>query len=260
MTTLVELIKLRLDELSGVDQPANLLDGWLVMKSAGATGIDNDAVIALFKAAAQTNVTSDSAQMRTLAPVYSPGRADYHNEHVSAAELERAALEFTKAGPRPLSLQHDDFGKVQIGTVESMFVWPYEATVPITKVGEKTRTVTLPAGTLYAWCKWTKAAWDTLVTTGKLNGLSVGGRAVRVASTGDLPPMGDTVVGKAGRVLSAKNMSDLAACIAMLQELHSRGALPETTTKARDGSFLIANEATQEVYVLTPDRIEVLGV
>jgi len=257
--TLTELIKLRLDELSGVDQPANLLDGWLVMKSAG-TAIDNDAVVAFFKAAAQVNVASDGEQMRTLAPVYSPGRADHHGEHVSADELERAALAFTKSGPQPLSLQHHDFGRAQIGTVESMFVWPFEATVPIQKVGGVPRTVTLPAGTLYAWCSWTKAAWDTLVKTAKLNGLSVGGRAVRVPSKfSALPPMGDTIVGKAGRVLSTKNMNDLAACIAMLQELHSRGALPETTTKYRDG-FLIADVAKQEVLFLAPDRIEVLGV
>jgi hypothetical protein len=255
MPTLMELTKLRLDELSGVDAPANLSDGWLIAKSR-TQGIAET----YFKAAATATVASDTEKRLTLAPIYAPDQVDAHGEFVSVDELERAAFEFAKSGNKRLLLQHGDVGAQHVGDILSVFPWPYEVTLPITKAGERPRDVRFPAGTVFAWVRWDQDAWKTLVKTGKLNGYSMGGRAHRAPGmVKDLQRMGD--LAKAGRVLSAQNVKDLRDCIAVLTELvarEPRAAEAAGIAKCKDG-FLVTDAAAQEVYYLTPDRIEVLG-
>jgi hypothetical protein len=247
---LVELLKMTLSEVSGVDQPANMLDGFLVMKSAGVA--DNSLAEAYFKAAAQMPVASNNELRRTLAPVYSADRVDFHGEHASAAELENAAFDFNKRGPHPLHLQHNDFGNVKIGEINALFPWAYDMTVPLTKADGTTRKVTLPAGSLYAWCTWNEPAWQ-LIKAGKIQGLSFGGRAMRRPSTAKgLLPMGDTVA--VGKSTTAGEMRKLLAEIEA--DYDATGA--DNVVKMHDGSFFVSDVEKQCVLHVHAGGIDIL--
>jgi hypothetical protein len=118
----------------------------------------------------------------------------------------------------------------------------------------------MPPSTAYAWIRWSPDVWP-LVKSGKgIRGLSMGGKALRVPSTENgLPKMGD--MGKAGRVLSQRNIDHLRACIATITAIIER----DPTAAAERGmaktayGVLVVHEDEEVVYHLTPDRIEVLG-
>jgi hypothetical protein len=264
--TLTELTKLLLAELSSVDDPANEAPGYAVMKAAGKW--DGNASLAFVKAATTHGVLANSERRLVLAPIYSPGRVDAHNEHVNAQELEDAVMKFAESGDKTLHLMHDDFGADKtVGTIVACFTWPQDATVEMTQADGSVVKHLFPAGTAWAWCRFTKAAWPK-VLDGTLGGLSMGGRALRSRTIvgGPTENMGFKIaanknVTKAGRVLSAKNVEDLRACLVILSDLvarEPRAAEAAGVAKVRDG-FVVADVEAQLAYLIAPDRIEVLG-
>jgi hypothetical protein len=94
-------------------------------------------------------------------------------------------------GSNRLNLQHGDAGDYTVARWVDVVSWPYETTVKMTVPGEETRELVLPAGTVYMGVIWDEDAWP-LVKSGKVTGLSLRGKALRVAG-GDaaMPHMGD---------------------------------------------------------------------
>jgi hypothetical protein len=254
---LVELKQLLVKELSAVDSPANTLDGWAVMKSRSRFFPNDEAILK----AADVRAAVIPERMLSLAPVYAPNSVDFHGEHVSAQELEDAIMKFAESGDRRLLLQHGDHGAaVFVGTILSIFTWPYSHTVKLRIPGESERQVEMPPGSAYAWIRWSKDVWP-LVKAGKgIRGLSIGGKALRVPSTEKhLPRMGD--MAKAGRVFSQGNVDDLRECISVIEAIIARdptAAAEAGYAKSKEG-VLVVNEVEQCVYHLTPTSIEILG-
>ena len=148
------------------------------------------------------DILAKAAEQRmTLAPIYLPNALDKHSEWTSPAELERAIFEFSKRGDRTVRLQHQD--GTAIGTVESAFVWPYEHTAEILSGrGLQKGIRTFPAGTAFAWIRWQPAAWEA-VKSGRIRGLSMGGRAQRVRVQAEAAPAVAKSSGGWGRRLAA---------------------------------------------------------
>jgi len=119
-------------------------------------------------------------QRYTLGPIYSPGVRDAHNEFAEANDLHEAAKEFMK-GPRELRKQHTD---ERIGEVVELMTWPFPHDAQLQLPGRLTKTVTLPAGTVYAGVVWDEKAWP-LVKSGAIRGFSMGGVATRVYNAAD---------------------------------------------------------------------------
>lgn len=255
---LVELKRLFLNELSAVDYPANELDGWMLMKSKSSSRLfpDNASVVK----AAEASAGLQPERRLSLAPVYAPNSVDSHGEYVSAQELEDAVLKFAESGDRRLLLMHGDHGAHYVGTIVSVFTWPYAQVIKLRVPGETEREVEMPAGSAYAWIRWSKDVWP-LVREGRgIRGLSMGGKALRVpGAEKSLPKMSG--VGKAGRVLSAENITTLREVARMCQELldtEPRSAQEQGIAKSAEG-YLIVDEPNQVVWHVCPDRVEVLG-
>jgi len=113
----------------------------------------------------------------TLALLYSPDVIDLHGEYATADEIEKAVVAWNETGDRILRLQHQD---ATAGEVLSVFVWPspYSADV-FDHRGILKSKHTFPAGTAFAWIRWSEAAWK-LVKQGRIRGLSMGGMANRI--------------------------------------------------------------------------------
>jgi hypothetical protein len=137
------------------------------------------------------DILAKAAEQRlTLAPIYVPDTTDRHQEWASAAELEKAVMEFSRSGNRTVRLQHQH--GTAIGTVESAFVWPYEHEAEILNGrGLSKGTRCFPAGTAFAWVRWSSEAWQA-IKNGRIKGLSMGGRAQRLHVEAD----GGAAVGK----------------------------------------------------------------
>ena len=125
-------------------------------------------------------IAKAAEQRLTLAPVYSPETRDRHGEWTTAAELERAIFDFSKSGDR-MRLQHQD--GTAVGEIEAIFTWPWPADLPVYDGrGISKGTRRFPAGTAFAWVRWTPEAWAA-VRQGRIRGLSVGGRGCGFAPT-----------------------------------------------------------------------------
>ncbi len=140
-------------------------------------------------------VTKASEEQRyTLGPLYAPERKDAHGEWTDGDTLQKAVWDYVRESAdagRRLNLQHGDLGDVTCGEWVEVMAWPYEHTITVTKAGEDPREVVMPAGTVYMGVLWDKDTWP-LVKSGKLSGLSLGGRAVRVVGgDSDMEVMGD---------------------------------------------------------------------
>jgi 2'-5' RNA ligase len=142
-------------------------------------------------------VTKATDEMRyTLGPLYSPDRKDAHGEWTDPETLHKATIAYVrerfKAGSSRINLQHSDKGDVTVGDMVEVMAWPYEHTVKMTSPGGEERTLDMPAGTVYMGVIWDEDVWP-LVKSGKIGGLSLGGRAVRVdaGNLDELPDMGD---------------------------------------------------------------------
>jgi hypothetical protein len=128
-------------------------------------------------------VLKASWERRVFAPLYkaSPAGApvlDKHREFASGSTLYEGITRYLNESDRKLRLQHSD--RV-IGVVEQAVAWPYEVRLPLhDHRGIQKATDTFPAGSVFAWVRFEPWAWENLVLTGRLNGLSVGGSAKRI--------------------------------------------------------------------------------
>lgn len=122
---------------------------------------------------------TDMERRRTVGPLYAPGTADAHGEFATAGDLEDAVAKYLEGGDLNLRLQHNR-SKIG-GKVIGIMAWPYETEAQLTLPGDDTvtKSVKLPAGTVYVATEWSPSAWED-VKKGKLTGYSLGGRALRV--------------------------------------------------------------------------------
>lgn len=108
----------------------------------------------------------------TLAAWYIPGRMDAHGEWTDADTLQKAAWGYVQSGDRRIRLQHDT--SIVAGEWVEIMSWPSEVTLQKSDGS----LAAYPAGTVFLGVKWEPWAWE-LVKEGRVNGLSIGGRAVR---------------------------------------------------------------------------------
>lgn len=124
----------------------------------------------------------------SMAPVYLPNTYDAHGEFIDDPDMLQQALwgyvEST-GGDRTVYLQHSP---TPAGKWVEVMQWPFEVTTQVTVPGEvkKSRTVTLPAGTVYMGVIWEPWAAEE-VRKGKLRGFSLGGRARHVTAVIEEP-------------------------------------------------------------------------
>jgi len=132
------------------------------------------------------SVVKATDEMRyTLGVMYVPGKLDAHDEFVDDEDLHKSVIDYMTNSDRRLRLQHDL--TVQVGTVVEMMRWPYEAKIDLTQKDDgSSTTATLPAGTIYMGVVWDEKYWPD-VKSRKLNGFSLGGRAVRVKDAKEAP-------------------------------------------------------------------------
>lgn len=132
----------------------------------------------------------------TFGPLYAPDRVDAHGDHVDADDLQEAVWGYVResaAKGRRLNLQHEDSGWSTCAEWVEIVSWPYETTVKLRVPGEEERELVMPANTVYMGVVWDKGVWED-VKAGRIGGLSMGGRAVRVSTDASETPrdhMGD---------------------------------------------------------------------
>lgn len=137
----------------------------------------------------------------TLGPLYAPNRKDAHGEYTDADSLQMAVWEWVRqsaAAGRAINLQHGDHGDVTVGEWVEVMAWPVDHTIKVRKAGGEEREIEMPAGTVYVGAIWHEDSWP-YVKSGKLNGWSLGGKAVRVdegMALADMAPMGDAGIAK----------------------------------------------------------------
>ncbi len=127
----------------------------------------------------------------TLGPLYAPERKDAHGEYTDAETLQTAVWDYVRQSAeqgRRLHLQHDEFGEVTVGEWVEVMAWPYDHTITLKRANGEEYEQAMPAGTVYFGVVWDEEAWP-LVKTGKIGGYSLGGRAVRLQTEGDMAPM-----------------------------------------------------------------------
>lgn len=147
---------------------------------------------------------ADDEQRFTLGPLYAPDRKDAHGEYTDGDTLQGAVWDFVRqsreSGGR-LNLQHGDLGDVTVAEMVEVMAWPYDHTIKVRTAGGDERELEMPAGTVYLGAIWDEDVWP-LVKAGKLNGWSLGGKAVRVregVSLDSLPHMGDKLLSRERR-------------------------------------------------------------
>jgi len=174
---------LRMEEISGVDHPAHLVEGWAVMKSRdsarklGRIGSYHELVGGYAVVAKSVN----SEKQYTLGLLYQaskPGEviADAHGESISGEELFKARLAYVKAGDRSIHLQHGmtEIGLTKIGEWVDLAQWPYEVETEFKLPNGKTTKATIAANSVWVGIIWNDFGWK-LVKSGQLRGLSLGG-------------------------------------------------------------------------------------
>lgn len=113
----------------------------------------------------------------TLGPMYIPDTLDAQNEFADSEELRKAIWAVNEKGDKRVRKQH---GNKIIGVQRELFQLPWEQKLDLKLPdGTVTKSVTLPAGTVYTGVQWTPEGWSD-VKKGLIRGLSMGGRAVRV--------------------------------------------------------------------------------
>lgn len=127
----------------------------------------------------------------TFGPLYAPDRLDAHGEYVDADTLQESVWEYVRASRKQdgaIKLMHGDYGEsLVVGEWVDVVSWPQETEVELAVPGtDEVKKVTLPPNTVYMGVVWTQEAWP-LVKAGKLAGLSMGGRAVRVRGESSAP-------------------------------------------------------------------------
>ena len=129
----------------------------------------------------------------TYGPLYAPDRIDAHGEYIESDVLQSAVWDYVRqsAGEgRRLKLQHGlhpGTEALTIGEWVEITAWPYETEVTITVPGtSEVKKVKLPADTIYMGVVWDEEVWP-LVKSGKIAGLSMGGKAVRVTGVPGAP-------------------------------------------------------------------------
>lgn len=140
------------------------------------------------RAAPPDDVSGDAKEWQyTLGLLYAPAQKDAHGEYTDDDTLHKAVVEYSLASAkdpsmRRMKMQHDQ--TVESGTWVELMRLPADMTSSVTKADGSTTEMTFPAGSVMMGVVWDDAAWD-LVKQGKLGGLSLGGRAVRVANAED---------------------------------------------------------------------------
>lgn len=156
--------KLMFRKSTGKGNGGNAISMEIVLPKVGDDG-------AVFKALAE--------ERYTFAPLYAPDRLDAHGEYAKADEIQHSVWDYVRRGDRRIRLEHQaqNYAPV-IGEWVEIVCWPQPVTITLVVPGSGARTVTLPAGTAWMGVIWTPAAWP-LVKSGRLGGLSVGGRTKR---------------------------------------------------------------------------------
>lgn len=125
-------------------------------------------------------------QRYTLLPWYVPDRVDAHRDFTDEYELQQAIWKVARSGDRSIRLQHRP--SIVAGERVEMVSWPFEITVDMIQpepdgTVRKSQT-TFPPGTVFFGVVWEPYAWE-MVKNGRIRGLSMAGRADRIAV--DLP-------------------------------------------------------------------------
>jgi hypothetical protein len=123
----------------------------------------------------------------TMGPFYAPNRKDAHGEMIDPDILQKAVWGYVRtssAEGRRINDQHDDSGDATTGEWVEVMAWPKEETWDLIQADGTTKSVTLPAGTIYMGIVWDEPEWK-LIKQGKKTGLSMGGRTMRVEYTGE---------------------------------------------------------------------------
>lgn len=159
------LVDLEVDDVSAVNDPANMRPGWLALKAARPRVAPVAAVIA-----------KAEAQRITSGVVYEPLPAiDAHGEGVEPEQLSLSFLTYATKGSKTLSLQHQP--NTDVGQVVALICWPVAASA--TFCLDTCKSQRLEPGTVLGITRWTPAAWPA-VRDGRIGGYSLSGRAVRV--------------------------------------------------------------------------------
>ena len=113
----------------------------------------------------------------TLGPLHVPGVIDTQGDVSSPAVLQDALWDLLKKGRTEVFRSHD---KAAIcGHIVDGVCWPLPFDGVLGVPGGEYVGTKFPAGTPFVGVKWAEEAWRD-VCAGKLTGLSMGGRAIRV--------------------------------------------------------------------------------
>lgn len=120
----------------------------------------------------------------TLGMLYAPSQKDAHGEYAEDDTLHKAVIQYSLASAkdptmRRMKMQHDP--SVESGTWVELMRLPADMTTTVTKADGTQTEMTFPKGAVMMGVIWDDDAW-AMVKDGSLGGLSLGGRAVRVAN------------------------------------------------------------------------------
>lgn len=124
---------------------------------------------------------SDEERRYTFGPLYVADTLDAHGEFVTAEMLQNASWEYVRravaSGSNTIYRQHTG---QPAGEWVDIVSWPTEYTVKMDVPGTGTVERTFPPGTVFQGVIWNEETWPD-VKSGKILGLSMGGRAQRIA-------------------------------------------------------------------------------
>lgn len=120
---------------------------------------------------------SEHDQRYTLGAMYIPDMEDAHGEWTDSKELQTAVWDYVRTNDRRIRLQHDR--DVIAGEWVEVMSFPYSLTVPIKTSDGKETEHTYPPNTVFLGVIWEPWAWQ-MVTDGKIQGYSIGGKAERL--------------------------------------------------------------------------------
>lgn len=147
-------------------------DAGLAQSAGGGAGLEYQVVksVKFFK-------NDGSEWQYTLGPIYAPDMVDAHGEYTDDDELYRAILNYSASDDsRRLHLQHGD---QEGGKWLELMRWPYDHEIQVQRADGSSATKAMPAGSVYMGVLWDDGVWPA-VKDGRIGGLSIGGRAVRV--------------------------------------------------------------------------------
>lgn len=145
-------------------------------------------------ALALANIVAEARDRRTFSPVrilksdperrYTVGVAlparyvDLQGDWAEADDLLDASIAFVRrtSNDRTVFIDH---GRTPAGEWTQVMSLPFDCEANLASPGEKARVVKLRKGTVLLGVVWSPETWRDHVKTGRLRGLSVGGRATR---------------------------------------------------------------------------------